>query len=298
MKIPREELKKFNRLNELLNEFYSLKDKIQFKSIYAEKLQLLLQNSTRKSVGCEAKFRLNPEVKDDGTLNNNHYRWGGNGTHWVLTREGIKEEFGYTGDFKCRKPTSSIWWDDYIANKGVTAHLIKCLGHKDVRCNEALKEHIQMRRDLAKLKIEDGDFFNKVELSMPIKVQRSVEASYNDNGYDEEEVEVTDFSTSTLVFKLGGGWNNSSIALVNGEVEWKKASTYHNAEWEYDTHDVLGNKSSFVQFIRYSEPETYDILVKNIQEQIDAVKAYITKQTAEVEAVIAKYGHYLVFSEL
>lgn len=297
MRIPREELKKFNKLNELLKEFYSLKEKIQFKSIYAEKLQNLLQNSTCKSVGCEAKFRLNPEVKADGTLNNNHLRWGGNGTHWVLTREGIKEEFGYTGDFKCRKPSSSIWWDEYVSNKVATTALIKCIGHKDVRCDAALKEHIQMRRDLHKLKIEDGDFFRKVELSLPIKVQRSVEDHYEEDAY-EDEVEVTGFSTATLVFKLGGGWNDSDIAMVNGEVKFQKKSMYRDEEWVYDKHDSLAGSCKFVQYLRYSEPETYDVLVKTIQEQIDAVKAYITKQTAEVEAVIAKYGHYLVFSEL
>ena len=297
MIIPRSELKKFNTLNELLKEFYELKQKIQFRSIYAEKIQGLLQNSTRKIVGCEAKYRLNPKVKDDGTLNNNHSRWGGDGTHWVLTREGIKEEFGYTGDFKCRKPDSSIWWDQYVKNKVVTTGLIKCIGHKDVRCEAALKEHIQLRRDLLKLSIEDGEYFNIVNLKVPIKVQRSVEDRYEEGAY-EDEVEVTGFSTATLVFKLGGGWHDSDIAMVEGEVVWRKASTYQEAEWQYNKHDSLSNKCSFVQYLRYSETETYDVLVKTIQEQIDAVKAYVTKQTAEVEAVIAKYGHYLVFSEL
>jgi len=297
MIIPREELKKFNKLNELLQEYYSLKEKIQFRTIYAAKIQNLLQNSTRKSVGCEAKFRLNPEVNDDGSPNNYHSCWGGDGTHWVLTREGIKEEFGYTGDFKCRKPSSSIWWDAYVNNKVATTALIKCIGHKDVRCESALKEHIQIRKDLHKLKIEDGTFFNKIELKLPIKVQRSVEAKYSDD-YCEEEVEVIGFSTSTLVFMLGGGWRDSTIAMVDGEVKWRETGAYQSAGWEYNSHDTLENKASFVQFLRYSEPEVYDVLVKTIQEQIDGVKAYITKQTAEVEAVMTKYGHYLVFSEL
>jgi hypothetical protein len=293
--IPREELKKFNALNKLLEEFYGLKEKIQFRGIYADKLQLLLQNSTRKSVGCEAKFRLNPELKDDGTLSNSHPRWGGDGTNWVLTREGIKEEFGYTGDFKCRKPTGSIWWDRYVKNKVVTANLIKCIGEKDLRCEAALREHIQLRRDLLKLSIEDGEYFKKIELPVAMIVQGAVEGDYGD---EDEDIKVPKFSTCNLVFKLGGGWNDSDIAMVQGEVVWKKKSTYQDAEWQYDKHDSLSNKCSFVQYLRYSEPDTYNVLVNHIKYQIAEVKEYIAKQTAQVEAVIAKYGHYLVFAEL
>lgn len=291
MKIPKDELRKYRAINDLLAEFYMLKEKVQFRNIYSEKLQALLQNSTRKSVGCEAKFPLNSEAQEKGHNVNDGYSH----KHWVLTREGIKEEFGYTGEFKCRKPSFSIWWADYVESKIATANLIKLIGHKEVRCDSALKEHIQMRRDMLKLRIEDGEYFAKIELPVALDVQCSVEDGVQDDGETED---APKFSTKTLVFKIGGGWNETEIALVDGAVKRRAATNYQEAGWEYDEFDNLGNKLSFVQFLRYSEPEVYDVLMKVLREQIVEVQKYITKTTAEVEAVIAKYGHYLVFNEL
>lgn len=291
MKIPKDEFRKYRAINDLLAEFYMLKEKVQFRNIYSEKLQALLQNSTRKSVGCEAKFPLNSEAQEKGHNVNDGYSH----KHWVLTREGIKEEFGYTGEFKCRKPSFSIWWADYVESKIATANLIKLIGHKEVRCDSALKEHIQMRRDMLKLRIEDGEYFAKIELPVALDVQCSVEDGVQDDGETED---APKFSTKTLVFKIGGGWNETEIALVDGAVKRRAATNYQEAGWEYDEFDNLGNKLSFVQFLRYSEPEVYDVLMKVLREQIVEVQKYITKTTAEVEAVIAKYGHYLVFNEL
>ncbi len=297
MVIPNEELKKFKKLNKLLKEFHGLQEKIKFKDIYSVKLQAILQNSTRKSVGCEAKYRLNPTLDENGKeMNTGHSRWGGS-TNYVLTREGIKEEFGYTGEFKCRKMDGGSWWTDYVDNKVVTASLIKCLKKKDVRCESALKEHIQMRKDMLDLHIEDGEYFHKMTLASPIKIQTSVE-QLEDDECDEEN--RPRFETNTIVFKLSGGWGwgGSEVAFVDGEVKWNKGNTYNSPRWEYDKFDDLASQCNFVQFIRYSEPETYDTLVNALNEQIAAVKQYIVDQTAQIEALLAKYGHYLVYSEL
>lgn len=292
MIVPQAEITKMIALNAELHRFHGLYEKIQFKSIYREKFDMLLQTSIKKIVGCKERIRLNPQKDDDGKVITGHnYRWGGK-TAYVLTREGIKEEFGYTGELKCRIPTNSNWAQEYVADKKITAALIKLVGSKEIQNQDALKEHIQLRKDLEKLSINDGEYAHIVTLATPIVVQECM--SVHTKGTDEPR-----FTTDTIFVTLEHSWGEDDFNMVDGKVTEKAERNYRgNKEYKFDHFHKFSQNMDFETYLRYSEPATYDVILKLVRDEIALVNQYIIDSTKKIEAMLEKYGHLVVFTTL
>lgn len=273
------DVKKFTALNNKLKEFCLLQNELQFKNTYEPKFKNILMCSASKLVGCEAKIKINPRAEGASRYNSKEY---------VLTRQGIKESFGYNGDFKARFIQYSGWIADYVSEAEVTAGLVKLLKSKECQSPEALRLHLQAREDISKLGIEDENYAVHVKSNKVFSVFGNIEAGEQ----DKED------KTTELILTTSSGWPSKALSLCTpGSVSLSK-NMYRGKS--YDGNVILGLSSmaTFIEFLRVSEEPTYTHIMDLLDEHITKCQAHIKSMQSSLDVVTNKYGQYLVFKEL
>jgi len=279
MRVDQKEIKKFQKLNQKLKEFTSLQNSLQFKNSYEPKFKNILMCSASKLVGCEAKIKINP--KDGKSHSYGHIEF-------VLTRQGIKESFGYTNEFKARFMSHSSWIAGYVSDNEVTAGLVKLLKSKVCQSDDALRLHLQAREDISKLGMADENYAVHIKSNKVFTVYGNIEEGSQD----------TPEQTTELVLSTTNGWSAKNLSLASPGSVSLSANVYRGKT--YDMNSILGISScaTFIEFLRISEEPTYTQIMDLLQEHITKCENHIKTKQSALDTVTNKYGQYLVFKEL
>jgi len=279
MKVLKVDVVKRDELNVRIKEFTSLQSELQFKERYEDKLKNILMSSSAKLVGCNAKIKINPRAVDASRYSN---------TEYVLTRSGIKESFGYDGSFKARFMSGSHWIHDYVKEEAATIGLVKLLKSKELQFADGLRLHLQARQDISKLELDNERYTKHIKNKLVLPIYGNIEDGANDN---KEE-------TSELVLSTSQGYASKNIDFVVPGTVKKLSRQYYGEELEGNTIVSFSGHFSFIEYLRISEEPTYSELMRLLAEEIVKCKKYIAIKSTEAEAVLTKYGQYLVFNEL
>jgi hypothetical protein len=273
------DVKKYQALNKKLKEFCLLQNELQFKNTYEPKFKNILMCSASKLVGCNAKIKINPRKEGASLYGAKEY---------VLTRQGIKESFGYNGKFKARFITYSSWINDYVTDNGVTVGLVKLITSKECQSPEALRLHLQAREDISKLGIEDENYAVHVKSNQVFSIFGNIEVGEQ----DKED------KTTELILSTSSGWSAKVLCLCTpGSVHLSK-NMYQGKSYDSDVILGLSSAATFIEFLRISEEPTYTQIMDLLQEHITKCQAHIKAKQTALDVVTNKYGQYLVFKEL
>jgi hypothetical protein len=279
MRVDPKEIKKYQKLNQKLKEFTALQSELQFKNTYEPKFKNILMCSASKLVGCDAKIKINPREGKSHSYGH---------IEFVLTRQGIKESFGYTGEFKARFIQYSSWIAGYVSDNDVTAGLVKMLKSKVCQSDDALRLHLQAREDISKLGMEDENYAVHIKANKVFTVYGNIEEGYQD--IPEQ--------TTELVLSTHNSWSAKNLSLAEPGSVVLSPNTYRGKTYDLTTLLGISSQATFIEFLRISEEPTYTQIMDLLQEHITKCENHIKTKQAALEAITNKYGQYLVFKEL
>lgn len=270
MIFPQEELEKRETLNSLISEFLSLSQQYQFGGRYNEKLGKIISMMASKLVGCDDRISL---TKSEGYYHSAK----------VLTRDGIKEEFGYDGR-KAREPYGSGWIDAFSKDDRAIISFIHLTKSPLIQNKPQLEKVIQALLEVKQLPGNQGaHFVHKLNRGYSIQVNIEKEG---DGGH-----------FSCIEGGLGEGYNSSAIYLSDSSIK-NSDNSYYGSKAKYSSVFTIRGKLSLVEYITVSEPDVYSIIVDKLKESIRLGKEQIEVTEAQYQKVLANYGEYLVIKEL
>lgn len=279
MIFPREEKLKYEKLQAKLDRLNASCKKMDINTFYSNKFETIVLCASQKLILRTEKIKLTEGAFYGGyTLS--------------LTGSGIRQHYGYAGHH--RRPEGN-WLhflingphDKSLQNKKWLADLSK----KWDEIKEMAKDPTTV--DNLKQVLEDirsthffGSNYNdvnltheeKVALGTPVEIQGSEELK---EGKGENDSDHT-FTATRLVVEL----NDCDISI---SLEKNKAS---NVCFQIVERLMLSD------YIRISEPDTYDAITKLIDELILKVDTKVAAKTQALDAVVQKYGQYICYKEL
>lgn len=278
MRVSQQEVQKFKLLNNKLNTFYALDEELHFCTKVADKMTAIIMSSSAKITKCTAKLLLN--ARDP-----NQSRW--DGTEYVLTREGIKETFGYTGDFKARLIAGNRWFTEYVKCAKAQAGLIKLLNDPKINNPDALKLHVQAMNDIANLNLENESYCAHSKGKYLLTVFGDIEGDQQDESIQTDEI----------LLDTANSYSSHSIEIVE-QGSTKSVSHWNRTRVEGTIITYFTKDAPFKDFLRVSEEPTFTRLIECLDEHIAICKAKIQAQDKKINEVLEKYGQFLVYKEL
>lgn len=278
MIFPREEKLKYEKLQAKLGRLNASCKKMDIFTSYSNKFETIVLCASQKLILRTEKIKL-PEGEFYG------------GHTFSLTGSGIRQHYGYEGHH--RRPEGN-WLHflingphyESLQNKKWLADLSKQWDEikkiaKDPTTVDNLKQVLEDIRSTHFF----GSNYNvnlrheeKVALGTPIEIQGS---EGMEEGKGENDSDHT-FTATRLVVEL----NDCDISI---SLEKNKAS---NVCFQIDERLMLSD------YIRISEPDTYDAITKLIDELILKVDTKVAAKTKALDAVVQKYGQYICYKEL
>ena len=271
MIFPKEELDKHTKLNELIEEFLTFKQEFKFRERFGGKLCTIVNGLSSKLVACDVRIQLS---KDHNYRNNG----------WVLTREGIKELFGYQGE-KARTPYGHSYYDDFANSEQLMCNLIKLITHAEIQKPEALKKLITFLLEVRNLK--EIQKYHAHKKTGPLQLQPQI----------DKKAEGLQFSC--IEMGIADHWGGIGIFFTDSSKKTVQRNSYYNQEQTlYEEVIKIDGALSLTEYLQYSEEPVYSMLIAYLQENIIKCKETQLPGEQMYQDMFTKYGEYLVMSQL
>jgi hypothetical protein len=255
-------------LNQLIEELFSYNDLFNFTRTYSKSLCTILEGISSKLVSCDTRIQLSKE-RD---YNSNGY---------VLTRDGIKELFGYQGT-KARTPHGCNYYKRLAANNSVISSLIRLIGSPAIQKSEALKKCIKFLLEISPL--EDQGSYSSLLLTEEYTLQM-----HPDSG--------DTYRFSCLECYVTQRWGETGVYLTNSN-EIRPVNTYSSTIPKYEAVVKVTDIMNTVDYLQVSEEPVYSLLCTFIRENINKCKEQAAITDKNYQTILERYGEYLVVGTL
>jgi hypothetical protein len=276
VQIPSGEWEKKARLEQLHNNLMKLSELCDIDEHYGLKFSQMLQMATSKLVGCEARLEV-CKLK-------HAYR----GSQWFgLTRDGIKESFGWDMKEKKLRRMSGNFWKQYVGENTFIPGLEGLLGNPEIQNAQGLQVAIAFTKDLKKLlgkkntyggyRSRDVAFEKDYELPSPVKYQ--------------EDLNLESPSKHTIKkihIHISGGYGGVTIKLGGGAAGDELDFNVNQEQSRLDINKYIG----------VSEPEIYDNLVAVMERAAGEAKTYLDQVGKNWKEIMEKYGQFAMLVEM
>jgi hypothetical protein len=290
MIFPREEKLKYEKLQRLLDNLKETCKKLEISTYYDEKFITIIKCASQKLVGCTDELPIMVDSSNPKGV-------------YQLRRKGLVIQFGYSGD-RYKIPDYNYLSKIIIGphseredNRGFFKKFSTALQSLQSRAQNPAGVGIllQALQDIKATKFyknTDGWSSNTSDLaiegSRPLVVPLEIQASEE----IEEERERDFYDDASLTCSV-----SASKVLVNlkyDELELK----FLNAGTKKEEGFIIKERICLSDYIRISEPATYDYITKLILDLTAQVNAKVSKEAAHLDVVLEKYGHFLCYKEL
>jgi len=287
---PREEKLKYEKLQRLLDNLKETCKKMEIGTYYDEKFSTIIKCASQKLVGCTDEL---PILADKDNTKG----------EYQLRRRGLVIGFGYMGN-RYKIPDSNYLSNIIIGpsydkkdNRGFFKKFATSLQSLQSKAQnpagvgtllQALQDikatKFYKNNDGWSSKTDDIEIKGSRPLVVPLEIQASeeIEEPKERDFYDDESL-----TCSISVSKV-------RITLKHDDLELKFSAANAEAEEGF----VLGEELHLSDYIRISEPATYDCITKLIIDLTAQVNSKVAKEAAHLDMVLEKYGHFLCYKEL
>lgn len=275
MIFPQEERDKFNKLKALLYQLTTFQQKMKVSTYYGEKFLDIVRGASQKLVGCDEQVQVCKKTEQSGS-----------GEAIQLRRKGLVVEYGWTSTrYKDIPGLSTIMGKEYMqVVRGLRAMKAKSQNP------EGVENLVEILEDMHKVGLFKGGGDADLEIKTTIKlgsrmhVQQSEEfdpTKDEDRNYWDED-DCDDVVVANKV-KLNLDYNSMSFMFQQTKDKY----------WEIDGPDVR-----LLEYIRISEPAVYDTVTNVVENAILMVNSLVATKCNAYDAILEKYGQYLVLKEL
>lgn len=270
MRIPKEEVEKFNNFSMQLHKLWEYHAGLNLAGKYKERFTNIVLGASAKLVGCNDVFVLRERS------HHNYYSDG-----WALTRDGIREQFGWNDKTKLRRPTSCNGvWIEFIKYPEVLTTL------KAIRNRTQIPEGVDRLVDLltkliklAQFQHADHNLFFNYLVQLP-NLGFNKDCILSELSYQAS----LDHQVSTLLIAFQSTYRATEIILKN-----------KSTEVLFQTH---GSSIRFTDWLPLSEEPLYSTLMKHMQIAQEKVEVFIQTHEAGYKQIIDEYGQYEMLAQL
>ena len=279
MIFPREEKLKYEKLQAKLDRLSDSCEKMDIFTHYNTKFETIVLCASQKMVRRTDKVLLNP--------NEAAY----SGTKFTITGSGIRQNFGYQGNH--RRPEGN-WVHPFVSGHGYGTEIkknlatlmrgldrVKKLSKSPERVDELKQifEDIRVTGFYGRYNDTNLSHSEKITLGSHIEIQGTEEIS--------ESAKGNDASRSCKATRAEVALRDDSINITLLEKKKGQSNLFQ-----------IGSNLQLSDYLRISEPATYDVVTKLVDDLIIKVDAKVGTKTKELDAVVQKYGQYICYKEL
>jgi hypothetical protein len=204
----------------------------------------------------------------------------------VITREGIKEIFGYK-EHKARVPYSSSWIEDFCKKDEVIINLIQLTKSKLIQKPEVLKQLIKALLEIRALPGAQG-YHGITTLPAYVEIQAQLDNPISQPLHKANCIETL----------LRNTYRGQMILFTDTSIIMPTSHSHYGPDTKYEVVYEIHGSLELVEYIRVSEPQTYNLLISTIQIHINQCKQKAKEVEAQYQKVLNEYGEYLMFKEL